>query len=115
MKKVHHILEFNQSEWIKLYANCNTQKRIEAGKNGAKDRKALYKLMNNAVYSKTMEKLRNKIDLKLGSKEKDFLKWTSKPSYMSQKIFDNDLVAIHKSKVTLTLNKPAYVKMSITD
>ena len=71
--------------------------------------------MNNAVYSKTMEKLRKKIDLKLERKEKDYLKWTSTPSYMSQKIFDNDLVAIHKSKVTLTLNKPPYVKMSITD
>ena len=72
--------------------------------------------MNNAVYGKTMEKLRKRTDVKLAKNEKDlYLKWTSKPSYMSQKIFDNDLVAIHKSKVTLTLNKPAYVKMSITD
>ena len=36
-------------------------------------------------------------------------KWTSKPSYMSHKIFENDLVAIRKNKVTLTLNKPAYI------
>ena len=85
LKKVHHILEFNQSQWLKLYANCNTLQRIEAEKNGAKDRKALYKLINNAVYNKTIEKLRNKIDLKLRRKEKDYLKWTSKPSYMSQK------------------------------
>ena len=39
------------------------------------------------------------------------LKWISKPSYMSHKIFDNDLVAIRKNKVTLTLNKPAYIGM----
>ena len=71
--------------------------------------KALYKLMNNAVCKKTMENLRNKIDIKLVSNEKDYMKWTSKPSYMSQKIFDNDLVAIYKSKVTLMINKPAYV------
>ena len=63
--------------------------------------------MSNAVYGNTMENLRNRIDVKLVSNKKDYLKWTSKPSYMSHKIFVNDLVAIHKSKVTLTLNKPA--------
>ena len=65
--------------------------------------------MNNAVYGKTMENLRNRIDVKLVSNKKDYLKWTSKPSYMSHKIFDNDLVAIHKNKVALTLNKSAYL------
>ena len=43
------------------------------------------------------------------SNKKGYLKWTSKPSYMSQKIFDANLVAIRKNQVTLTLNKPAYV------
>ena len=69
--------------------------------------------MNNAVFGKTMENLRNRIDLKLVNNEKDYLKWTSKPSYMSQKIFYNDLVAIRKSKFALMLNKPAYVGMCI--
>ena len=45
--------------------------------------------------------------LKLVSNKKDYLNWTSKPSYKSHKSFDNDLVAIRKNKVTLTLNKPA--------
>ena len=54
--------------------------------------------MNNAVYSKIMENLRNRIDVRLVSNRKDYLKWTSKPSYMSQNVFHNDLVAIHKSK-----------------
>ena len=53
--------------------------------------------------------------LTLASNEKDYLKWTSKPRSMSQEIFDNDLVAIRKSKVTLTLSKPAYVGMCILD
>ena len=61
--------------------------------------------MNNAVYGKTMENLRNRIDVRLVSNEKDYLKWTSKPNYVSHQIFDNDLVAILKIKVTLTLNK----------
>ena len=56
---------------------------------------ALYKLMNNVVYGKTMKYLKNRIYVKLESNKKDCLKWTSKPSYMSHKIYDNDLVAIH--------------------
>ena len=41
------------------------------------------------------------------------MKWTSKLSLVTQKIFVSDLVAIHKIKTTLTLNKPAYVGMCI--
>ena len=48
LKKIHRVLEFNQSHWLKLYIEFNTQKRIEAEKNNDKDRKALQKLMNNA-------------------------------------------------------------------
>ena len=87
LKKIHRALEFNQSQWLKQHVEFNTQKRLEAEKNGDKDGKALYKLMNNAVYGKTMENLRNRIDVKLVSNKKDYLKWTSKPSYMSYKIF----------------------------
>ena len=73
LKKVHGVLEFNQSQWLKLYVKFNTQKRIYAKKkkkNSGKDGKALYKLMNNAVYGKTMDNLRNSIDIKLVSNEK---------------------------------------------
>ena len=71
--------------------------------------------MNNAVYSKTMENLRNRIDAKLVRRKKYYMKRTSKPSYMFQKIFENDLVAIPRYKVILTLNKPGYVDMCTLD
>ena len=67
--------------------------------------------MNNTTYRKTVENLRSRIDVKLVNNEKDYLKWISKPTYMSHKIFYNNLVAIHKSEVTLKLNKPAYIGM----
>ena len=73
------------------------RKKIEAEKNRDKDGKALYKLMDNAVYSNTMENVRNIIDVKVVNNEKDYLICKSKPSYMSQKIFDNNLVATRKS------------------
>ena len=82
-------------------------------KNNEKDGKALYKLMNNAMYKKTMENLRNKIDVRIVNNKKDY--WTSKPSYMSHKIFDHNLVAICKSKVKWKLNKAPYTGMRILE
>ena len=65
-KKIHHGLEFHQSEWLKPYIQFNTKKRIEAWKNGDRDGKTLYKLMNNTLYGKTMENVSgNRINVKL--------------------------------------------------
>ena len=76
----------------------------------------MYKLIHNAVYRKTIENLRNRIDVRfVRNKKKGYLKWTSKPNYTAQKIFDYDLVAIRKNKVTLMLIKSAYVGMGILD
>ena len=86
-KKIHHVLEFTK----KIYWIKHTKKN-RSRKNRDKDGKALHKLVINAVYRKIMENLRNRIDVKLVSKKKDYLKWTSKWSYMSHKIFDNDLM-----------------------
>ena len=80
--------------------------------NGDKDGKALYKWMANVVYVKTIENLWNRIDVKLVNNETQYLKWTSKPSYKSQKIFDNYLAAMRKTKVILRLNKPAFEDFS---
>ena len=60
------IMKTYQSQWLKPYVKFNTEKRIDVEKDG----KALYKLMKNAVYGKTMEKLRNRIDVKLESNKK---------------------------------------------
>ena len=67
---------------MKLYIQFITQKRMEAEINNDKDVKALYKLVNNAIYIKTMENLRSRINIKLVNNRKDCLKYTSKPSYM---------------------------------
>ena len=69
--------------------------------------------MKNLVYGKTMVNIRNTVNVKLLSNKKDYLKWTSKPRYISHKIFDNYLVAIRRNKVTLKLNKPAHIGMCI--
>ena len=112
---MYHVLEFNSSQWLKPFIKFNIQKRKEAGKNGDKDEKLLYTLMNNTIYRETTEKLRNKINARLINNNKDYLKRTSKASYMQQRIFDNNLVAIRKSKVALKLDKPVYIGMFILE
>ena len=103
LRKIHCVLFFSKSQSLKLYVEFNTQKKVEAEKNGDKDGKALYKLINNAVYGKTIENLRNRINVKLVSNKRHYLKGTSKPSYMSQKIFDSELVTIYKKEICIYL------------
>ena len=60
-------------------------------------------VMNNIVYGKTMENSRNRVDAGLVNNEKDYLKRTSKPSYVTQKIFDHNFLTFHKIKATCYL------------
>ena len=112
VSKVHRVLEFDQSPWLKQYIDFNTEKRKNAKNAFEKD---FFKLMNNIVFGKTMENIRKRVDVRLVTDEKKLLKLTSKPTYVSSKIFNENLVAVHKIKETLTLNRPAYVGMCILD
>ena len=71
--------------------------------------------MNNSVYGKKNGKLRKRINVRLIISAKDYKKYVSKLSFVSQKIFSENFVAIHKTKPVLTLNKPIYVGFSILD
>ena len=110
--KIHRVLEFDQSPWLKQYIEFNTKKRTNAKNAFEKD---FFKLMNNSVFGKTMENIRKRVDVRLITDEKKLLKMSSKPTYVSSKIFNENLVAVHKIKETLTLNRPAYVGMCILD
>ena len=52
LKKIHRILKFKQKDWMKLYIDFNTQKRKEATNDADKNH---FKLLNNAIYRKTMK------------------------------------------------------------
>ncbi|XP_068695967.1 uncharacterized protein [Montipora foliosa] len=110
--KVHRVLEFNQSPWLKEYIDFNTQKRTNAKNAFEKD---FFKLMNNSVFGKTMENIRKRVDVRLVTDENKLSKMAAKPTYVISKIFNQNLVAVHKIKETLTLNRPAYVGMCILD
>ena len=110
--KIHRVLEFDQSPWLKQYIDFNTNKRANA-KNLFEE--VFFKIMINSVYGKTMENLRRRVDVRLITDEKKLLKMSSKPTYVNSKIFNENLVAVQKIKETLTLNRPAYVGMCILD
>ena len=60
-----------------------------------------------------MENIRKRVDVRLVTDQKKLSKLVSKPTYVNSKIFNEDLVAVHKIKETLTLDRPAYVGMCI--
>ena len=112
LTKIHRVLEFNQSPWLKQYIDFNTQKRTNAKNSFEKD---FFKLMNNSVFGKTMENIRNRANIKLISNKNTLERYTSRPTFINCKIFNENLVAINNIKETITLNKPAYVGMCILD
>lgn len=77
--------------------------------------KYFFKLMNDSVFGRTMENLRKRVDVRLVTDQKKLFKLVSKPTYVNSKIFNEDLVAVHKIKETLTLDRPAYVGICILD
>ena len=112
VKKIHRALEFSQSKWLKTYIDFSTDKRKVAKNSFEKD---FFKLMNNSVFGKTMENLRKRSNIELVTNEKRFLKLTSKPTFVSSKIFDENLVGGNMKSERLLLNKPSYVGMCILD
>ena len=71
--------------------------------------------MINSVYGKAMENLRKRINVRLVNNEKDFLKYTSRPTYITHKLFGKDYAAIHEIKPILILNKPTYIGLTVLD
>ena len=112
LKKVHRILEFKQSAWMKPYIDFNTQKRKEATNEADKN---LFKLLNNAVYGKTMENMRKRIKIRITTDEKEFLKLPQDLHILDIKTFGKNLVVIHDKKELLTLNKPIYVGNTVLE
>ena len=71
--------------------------------------------MNNTVFGKTLENIRNRIDIRLISTDKVAQKLAAKPNYDCCTIFDENLVAVHMKKTNFYFNKPVYLGMSILD
>ena len=114
LKRVHRVIEFDQEPWMEPYIRMNTEFRKQAKNDFETD---FYKLMNNSVFGKTMENLRNRVDVKIVRDwENDKIrKLLSSPSFDRFTIFGNDMAGIHMRKTKLVLNKPVYTGMTILE
>ncbi|VEN53641.1 unnamed protein product [Callosobruchus maculatus] len=115
LKKIHKILKFKQSPWLKPYIELNSRLRAAASTTFEKN---LYKLFNNAIFGKTMQNIRKHRVVKLVSSyygrygAKNLI---ASPSFHNRTIFDENLMAIEMKQTELIFNKPLYVGMCILD
>ena len=112
IKKVHKGITFEESPWLKSYIDLNTRLRTEAKNDFEKD---FFKLMNNSVFGKTMENIRNRVDVKLVGSPEVLVKLATKSNFERVVAFSDKLAAVHMKKTKLTFNKPIYLGFSILD
>ena len=97
---------------MKEYIDFNTKLRTETKNDSEKD---FYKLMNNAVFGKTMENIRKHRDIKLVNNEEAYLKAVMKPNFKSGTLFGPNLMRCEMGKIKVAMNKPVYLGQAILD
>ena len=112
LTNIYRGIRFEESQWLEKYITLNTNLRMEAKNEFEKD---FFKLMNNSVFGKTMENIRNRVNIKLVNDKKQAEKLSAKPNFNHRNIFSEDLVAIHMKKTKLYFDKPVYLGMCILD
>lgn len=115
LKKIHRILQFKQAPWLKAYIDLNTRLRTQATNEFEKN---FFKLMINAVFGKTMENLRLRVDIRLSSLWEGRYganRLIAMPHFKRCKIFNENFVAIEMRKTHIEMRKPIVVGMAILD
>ena len=112
LKKIHRGIKFREEPWMKSYIELNTDLRTKGKNDFEKD---FFKLMNNSVFGKTMENIRNRVDVRLVNHQNKAKKLISKPNLKHWTRFDENLIAVHLKRTKLAFNKPVYCGMAILD
>lgn len=115
LKRVHRVLQFAQSKWLKPYIELNTDLRTKAK---TKFEENFYKLLNNTIYGKTMENVRKRLDIRLVREWNGRFgarKMIAQSNFKKYTIFDENLVAIELKKTNIKMNKPIVIGMSVLD
>ena len=112
LKKVHRVTEFEQKKWLKPHIEMNNKHRKNAKNEFEKD---FFKLMNNSVFGKTMENVRNHRDIKLVNTYEKLSKYAYEPNFKNVKCFSEDLLGVEMRKVVVRMYKPVYLGQAILD
>ena len=112
LTNVHRIIQFDQEAWLKPYIDMNTELRKDAKNDLEKD---FFKLMNNSVFRKTMENVRNHRDIKIVTTDKKRSILASEPNCHSTKHISKDLLIMEMKKAEVKMNKLIYVGQAILD
>uniref|UniRef100_A0A1B6I4V7 DNA-directed DNA polymerase n=1 Tax=Homalodisca liturata TaxID=320908 RepID=A0A1B6I4V7_9HEMI len=112
LKRIHRILQFNQSPWLKSYILFNTEKRKQSNNEFEKD---FYKLLNNAMFGKSIENVRDRLNLELVNTEKRLSKLISRPNFKNRIVYSENLSAVECSKDVVLFNKPIYIGFTVLE
>ena len=112
LKKVPRVIEFQHSNWMKPYIMLNTRLRTAAKNEFEKD---FFKLMNNSVFGKAMENIRNHKNIKLVTSEKKYKKYVLKPNFKDSRAFSKHLLAMEMGKTEIKMDRPVYLGQIILD
>ena len=106
LKRLHRIIQFKQKACLKIYIDMNTEVRKNAKNEFEKN---FFALINNSVFGKTIENVRNHRDIKLVTSDKRRKRLVSEPNYYSHKKFSEHLMAIEMKKARVKITKPLYL------
>jgi len=106
VEKVHRVLEFKQSDWLAKYIKLNTEMRKNAQNEFEKD---FFKLLNNAVFGKTMESLRKRFKMELVSCPQRLQKLINKQTFKHYTTYNENLAAVSLGNKIIMFNKPIYI------
>ena len=110
--KVHRVLTFKQSSWLKSYIDSNTHQCTLSDSGFLKDS---IKLMNNSVFGKTQENLRKRVQVDIVTGAATLRKRVAKPSFCRGIPITDCLTVIQCKVQTLTLNLPIYVGLTVLE
>ena len=108
------VVSFKQSCWMKPFIEFNNNHRTIAKTEKNEFKVGLFKLLSNSVFGKTMENVRNRIDMKLTVDRTLAVRWFSKLEFNHSTYIDG-LYLIHMNRTNVILDKPIYVGCSILD
>ena len=112
LTKIHKVLKFKQSKWLEPYIDLNTKLREKAVDKFEQD---LFKLMNNSVFGKSCENVRNHINIKIVLSENQAKNYLKKPLFQEFRIIDENKAIIRMRKSKVFLCKPIFVGFSVLE